>query len=136
MFWISEAYAMSPGGAGGEPDILTSMAPLILMFAVFYFLLIRPQQKRAKQHKEMIQSLRKGDEVITSGGLCGRVVDTQEETVTLDLGKTEVTIIRSAVSSMATVPMPKEKKGKKDSKKSEKADKEPAKDDSENTDDE
>ena len=115
---------------------MASVGPLVLMFAVFYFLLIRPQQKRAKQHKEMVNSLRKGDEVITSGGLYGRIVDTQEETVTLDLGKTEVTIIRSAISSMATVPMPKDKKGKKDNKKAEKTDKEPAKDDSENADEE
>lgn len=136
MFWISEAYAMSLGGAGGEPDIFTSMAPLILMFAVFYFLLIRPQQKRAKQHKEMVNSLRKGDEVITSGGMYGRVVDVQDDTVTLDLGKTEVTILRSAVSAMSTVPMPKEKKGKKD-KKSEKTDKEQtAKGDTDNADEE
>ena len=74
MFWTTTAYAMGAGGQGGEGDPLMSLLPLILMFAVFYFLLIRPQQKRSKEHKTMLEALRKGDDIITNGGLCGRMV--------------------------------------------------------------
>ncbi len=68
---IAPAYAQAGGGGGGF-DIL-SLMPLILIFAVFYFLLIRPQQKKMKQHKEMIAGLRRGDRIVTGGGIFGRV---------------------------------------------------------------
>ena len=68
---IAPAYAQAGGGLGGF-DIVT-LAPLILIFAVFYFLLIRPQQKKAKQHKEMIASLKRGDRIVTGGGIVGRI---------------------------------------------------------------
>ena len=139
MFWTTTAYAMSQGGQGGENDPLMSLLPLILMFAVFYFLLIRPQQKRAKEHKALVESLRKGDDVITNGGLCGRIVDTQEETVTVDLGETKVTVLRSAIASMPLrQSKEKAKPAKKDGKKAEKKPEEPAakSDDSADTTDE
>ncbi len=122
MFWTSTAYAMAGGGQGGQSDPTMTMLMMVLMFAVFYFLLIRPQQKRAKEHKQMVNSLRKGDEVITNGGLCGRVVDTQEQTVTVDLGETKVTVLRSAIASVpAASALPaKDRKSKKDAKKTEK----------------
>lgn len=74
------AMGMGSGGAGsagGGPGggMMGSLLPLLLMFLVFYILLIRPQQKRTKQHKELLNSLKKGDEVITSGGLFGKVTD-------------------------------------------------------------
>ncbi len=72
---ISPAYAQA---AGGEPSIFVSLLPLILIFVVFWFLLIRPQQKRMREHKEMVQATKKGDKIITSGGIYGtvaRVVD-------------------------------------------------------------
>ena len=72
---ISPAYAQA---AGGEPSFLVSLLPLILIFVVFWFLLIRPQQKRMREHKEMVQATKKGDKIITSGGLYGtvaRVID-------------------------------------------------------------
>ncbi|MBL4721388.1 MAG: preprotein translocase subunit YajC [Alphaproteobacteria bacterium] len=68
--FISEAWAQ---GAGGGGDMITSFLPLILIFAVFYFLLIRPQQKKAKAHQEMISNLHRGDKVITGGGVHGTV---------------------------------------------------------------
>jgi preprotein translocase subunit YajC len=72
---ISPAYAQA---AGGEPSFLVSLLPLILIFVVFWFLLIRPQQKRMREHKEMVQATKKGDKIITSGGIYGtvaRVID-------------------------------------------------------------
>ncbi len=68
-FFISDALAQSGGEAGG----FLSLVPLILIFVLFYFLLIRPQQKRAKKHKQLVASLKVGDEVVTSGGLVGRI---------------------------------------------------------------
>ena len=75
--FASVAHAMGTAGAGqaGGADALMQFVPLIAMLAIFYFLLIRPQQKRAKQHKAMLEALKKGDQVLTTGGLVGRVVD-------------------------------------------------------------
>jgi preprotein translocase subunit YajC len=75
---ISEAYAQA---AGGTTDMLTSLLPLVLIFVVFYFLLIRPQQKKMKDHKAMIEAVRRGDMVTTSGGIIGKVTKVQEDGV-------------------------------------------------------
>jgi preprotein translocase subunit YajC len=69
------------GGASG----LTSFIPLIFMFAIFYLLLIRPQQKKAKEHKVLLESLKKGDQVITAGGIHGKVTSVDENVVTLEI---------------------------------------------------
>ena len=69
--FISPAYAQSPFG-GGSTDMITSLLPFILIFVIMYFLILRPQQKRVKSHAEMVKNVRKGDTVITSGGLIGR----------------------------------------------------------------
>jgi preprotein translocase subunit YajC len=72
LMLISPAYAQSPFG-GGSTDMITSLLPFVLIFVIMYFLILRPQQKRVKQHAEMVKNVRKGDTVITSGGLVGRV---------------------------------------------------------------
>ncbi|OQX73837.1 MAG: preprotein translocase subunit YajC [Campylobacteraceae bacterium 4484_4] len=68
-----------------QGDLLTSLLPLIVLFGIFYFLIIRPQQKQAKQHKEMLESLKKGDRIITSGGLIGEVVKPEEDFIKVKL---------------------------------------------------
>lgn len=105
---IDVAYAMggSPQGeqAGGAGAVLTNLLPLILIFVIFYFLLIRPQQKRAKEHRQMLESLKKGDKVITSGGIYGVVEGVGTNTVTVKiaenvkvkLGKGNIAAIRPA----------------------------------------
>lgn len=70
--FISEAWAQG-GPAGGDSNMILQLLPMLLIFVVFYFLLIRPQQKKMKAHKEMIGNLRRGDKIITSGGLAGTV---------------------------------------------------------------
>ncbi|HYH38358.1 MAG TPA: preprotein translocase subunit YajC [Azospirillum sp.] len=77
--FVSTAYAQTAGGAAGG-DMLVQFAPLILIFVVFYFLLIRPQQKKQKEHKAMLDSIRRGDRVVTGGGIIGTVskVDNDE----------------------------------------------------------
>jgi preprotein translocase subunit YajC len=84
---IGIAYAMggNPAQQGGGSGGLEGIFMLLAMFAIFYFLLIRPQQKRAKQHKEMIEALKAGDQVVTAGGIHGRVVAVQEKVVTLEI---------------------------------------------------
>lgn len=117
MFWTTAAHAMGgAGGAGGAEGAagFASFIPLILMFAVFYFLLIRPQQKRAKEHKSMISSLKRGDEVMTTGGLLGRIVEAGEDFLVLDLGETKVKVARGHVAGMVGASRPAvEKKSKK-----------------------
>jgi preprotein translocase subunit YajC len=88
-----------PGG-GGEAGLLGSFAPFILIFVVFYFLLIRPQQKKAKTHREMLAALKKGDAVITAGGLYGRIVETRDDVIVVDLGETTVTMGRGYISGV------------------------------------
>ncbi len=81
---ISPAFAQA---AGGSPESsLMSFIPLILMFVVLYFLMIRPQMKRAKEHKSMLAALSKGDEVVTAGGVVGRITEIDEAYVTLNVG--------------------------------------------------
>jgi preprotein translocase subunit YajC len=84
MSGIAYAMAGNPGQSGGGSG-LEGIFMLLAMFAIFYFLLIRPQQKRAKQHKEMIQALKAGDQVVTAGGIHGRVVSVQDTLVTLEI---------------------------------------------------
>ena len=87
MFFVSEAFAMAgnQGQEGSASGGFEGIFMLLAMFAIFYFLLIRPQQKRAKQHKEMINALKAGDQVITAGGIHGRVVSVQESVVTVEI---------------------------------------------------
>ena len=93
------AYAMgSQAGGGAAGGGMLTFLPLILLFAVFYFLLIRPQQKRAKQHKQFMQNLKKGDTVITSGGLYGKITGITDEAITIEIAeKVRVKVSRSAV---------------------------------------
>jgi len=99
-FLISNALAQSTGGAGpGSP--LGSIIPLILIFVVFYFLLIRPQQKRAKEHKQMVSTLAKGDEVVTNGGLMGQVKKVADSFLELEVAEgTVLKIQRQAISAV------------------------------------
>jgi preprotein translocase subunit YajC len=99
-FFISDAYAQgAPGGAAPYGDIMF----LILLFAVFYFLLIRPQQKRAKEHKKMVEAVAKGDEVVTNGGILGKVVEVGEGFLTVNIADgVDVKLQRSSVA--ATLP--------------------------------
>jgi preprotein translocase subunit YajC len=76
--FISTAFAQTAGGSASGSGILVQMAPLVLIFVVFYFLLIRPQQKRMKAHKAKIDAVKKGDQVITGGGLLGKVMRVDE----------------------------------------------------------
>ncbi len=97
---ISPAYAQA-AGAPGQLDMLTSFLPMAAIFVVFYFLLIRPQQKRAREQKDLLAALEKGNEVITVGGVVGRITKINEQYVTLEVATgVEMTMQRSAVSQL------------------------------------
>lgn len=96
-FLIANAYAQDAAQPGG----LMQFLPLILIFAVFYFLLIRPQMKRAKEHRNLVANLAKGDEVVTNGGLLGRIVDLGDSFLTLELAdNVQIKLQRQAVTSV------------------------------------
>jgi preprotein translocase subunit YajC len=103
--FISPAYAQAAGGGGGS-DFLIQLLPLVLIFVVFYFLIIRPQQKKAKEHKAMIDALKRGDRIVTGGGLIGtvqRVVDDREAVIEIADG-VRVRILRAMVVEITAKP--------------------------------
>src|SRR4051812_49872044 len=97
---ITPAYAQSP--FGGSTDMLTSLLPFVLIFVIMYFLILRPQQKRVKQHAEMVKNVRKGDTVVTSGGLLGRITKViDDDTIEVEVADgVRVRQMRSMVSDV------------------------------------
>lgn len=99
--FISNAYAQSPLDSVGLSSNLTSFLPLVLMFVVMYFLMIRPQQKRAKEQRAMMEALAKSDEVVTAGGILGRITKVTDAYVTVELAAgTEVVLQKSSVTML------------------------------------
>lgn len=89
-FFISDAYAQAAGGS----ESLLSLAPLVLIFVVFYFLLIRPQSKRQKEHKEMVENMSTGDEVTTAGGILGKVTEVKDNFVKIQVADNVVVTVQ------------------------------------------
>jgi preprotein translocase subunit YajC len=99
-FFISDALAEAPAG-GAAADPLISLLPLVLFAVVFYFLLIRPQSKRQKEHKRMVEALAKGDEVVTVGGVAGRITDLGDNFIAVEVADgVQIKVRRSAVESV------------------------------------
>lgn len=104
---IAHAMGAAPQGGAAAPDglggILAGPLPmLVLMFAIFYFLLIRPQQKKAKQHKEMLAAIKVGDKVLTGGGFYGRIVEIDQDVLTVELSENvRVKLNRAYISGPA-----------------------------------
>jgi preprotein translocase subunit YajC len=97
---ISSAYAQSTGATGGTENQLFQMWPFLLMFVALYFLMVRPQMKRQKEHKNMIESLQKGDEVVVAGGVVGKITKLQDAYMHVEIApNVEVVVQRSAVTS-------------------------------------
>ncbi|RME34532.1 MAG: preprotein translocase subunit YajC [Gammaproteobacteria bacterium] len=97
-FLIANAWAAEPAPQGGG---LMSLLPLLILFAAFWFLMIRPQMKKAKEHRQMVESLSKGDEIATNGGLVGRIVDLGDNFILLEVAKgVQVKVQRFAVSAV------------------------------------
>ncbi len=103
---ISNAYAQAAGGAASDPlSGLTGLLPIILMFVVLWFLMIRPQMKKAKEQKTMVEALAKGDEVLTQGGIAGRITKVGENYLTLEVSTLkdspiEIIVQKNAVATL------------------------------------
>jgi preprotein translocase subunit YajC len=99
-FFISDALAEAPAAAS-QGDVLSSLLPLVIFGVVLYFLLIRPQVKRQKDHRKMVESLSKGDEVVTSGGMAGKITDMGDNFIELEVSEgVEIKCRRHAVESV------------------------------------
>ncbi|MDM8552585.1 preprotein translocase subunit YajC [Desulfobacterales bacterium HSG2] len=116
---VNVVYAMGQGGAEGAQGGLGAFVPLILMFVIFYFLLIRPQQKKQKEHQEMIRGLRKGDRVMLNGGIYGRITSLDESTLSVEIAdKVRVKVNRSYVAALTHGQTEKESKAEPEKLKS------------------
>ena len=116
---ISTAATSADGGAGGIASMLTMLIPLALIIVFFYFFIIRPEKKRNKEMQNMLDSIQVADEVITNGGIIGRVLSVKEDTVLIETGsdRTKIRVLKSAIAKNNTVheeaPAKKKKKGDK-----------------------
>jgi preprotein translocase subunit YajC len=99
--FISNAYAQAAAPAGGSAGGLMSFLPIILMFVVLYFLMIRPQMKRQKEQKAMIEAIAKGDEVVTAGGIIGKVTKVADAYITLEVAEgTEIVMQKASITML------------------------------------
>ncbi len=98
--FVTPAYAQAAGGAGGAAG-LASFLPLVLIFVIMYFLMIRPQMKRAKEHKALLEGLQKNDEVLTQGGIVGKVVSISDAYVTVEVAtNTQIIVQKQAIGAV------------------------------------
>lgn len=105
--FISEAYAQTAGAPDPTTGLIMQIAPLILIFVVFYFLLIRPQQQARKRHMEMIAALKKNDIVVTSGGMIGKVKGVADDEVRVELApNVEVRVLRHTIAEVRSKTEP------------------------------
>ena len=106
MFFISDAFAQTAAG-GDTAGLITSLLPMILIFVAFWFFLIRPQQKRQKEHAKMVDALTKGDEVLTAGGIAGRVVEVRDDYMVVQIATVKeepVTLTMQRVAVQTVLP--------------------------------
>ena len=105
--FATPAFAQAAGGAGGAAGGLISFAPILLIFVIMYFLMIRPQQKKVKEHRAMIDALRRGDQVVTAGGLIGKVVKVAEGEAEIELApNVKVRVVKATISQVTSKTEP------------------------------
>lgn len=94
-------FAFAQSAATQQPSMIVSFMPLILIFIIFYFLLIRPQQKRAKEHKALLESIKRGDEILTGGGIIGKVTKADPTELIVEIStKVNIKVLRSTVADV------------------------------------
>jgi preprotein translocase subunit YajC len=105
--FATAAFAQTTGTPGGAAGGLISFVPIILIFAIMYFLMIRPQQKKVKEHRAMVEAVRRGDQVITSGGLIGKVTKVADSELEVELApNVKVRVVRSTISQVVSKTEP------------------------------
>jgi preprotein translocase subunit YajC len=112
--FVTPAYAQAAGGAPGGGELLTMIMPIAMIMIVFYFLLIRPQQRKMKEHQQMISKVARGDTVVTSGGLIGKVTKlTDEKELQVEVGdNVKIRVLRHAISEVRAKGEPVKAEGK------------------------
>ncbi|MCB1883212.1 MAG: preprotein translocase subunit YajC [Geminicoccaceae bacterium] len=104
LFSTAQAQTAAPAASG---DFLVSMLPLVLIFVVFYFLLIRPQQQRMKAHRKLIEAVKRGDEVVTAGGIYGKVTRVEDMTLTVQIAKdVDVKVAKGTITDVLNKTVP------------------------------
>lgn len=105
--FVTPAFAQAAGAPAGGAAAFGSFIPLILVFVIMYFLMIRPQQKKMKEHRSMVEALKKGDEVVTSGGIIGKVVAVRDGEVEVEVSPgVKVRVVRSTINSVVARTTP------------------------------
>jgi len=113
MAWITPAYAEAGGGDSG----FASLIPLVLIMVIFYFLLIRPQQKKLKEHRRLVDELKKGDSILTGGGLYGRVINVKDDVLQIEIAEgVRVKVKRDTIAGLTDIEPEKPVKGKRNKK--------------------
>ncbi|TBN41857.1 preprotein translocase subunit YajC [Paracoccus subflavus] len=101
--FVTPAYAQATAAAPGAGAAFAQFIPLILIFAIMYFLMIRPQQKRAKQHREMVAALKKGDQIVTQGGIIGKVASVRDDELEVEIANgVRVRVVRGTVAQVVS----------------------------------
>ena len=104
--FVTPAYAQAAGGAGGAAG-LASFLPLVLIFVIMYFLILRPQQKRMKEQRNMIAELKRGDQVVTQGGIIGKITDVKDDEVTVEIAQgVKIRVVRATIAQVVSQPKP------------------------------
>ena len=104
--FVTPAYAQAAGGAGGAGAI-AQFVPLILIFVIMYFLILRPQQKRMKEQRNMIAELKRGDQVVTQGGIIGKITDVKVDEVTVEIAQgVKIRVVRATIAQVVSQPKP------------------------------
>jgi preprotein translocase subunit YajC len=107
MLFATPAYAQTVAPGGAFESAMTSIFPLLLLLVPFYFLILRPQSQRAKQHKAMVEALKRGDNVITSSGFVGKIAKVEENEVLIELGdNVKVRMLKAYVTEVRSKPVP------------------------------
>lgn len=104
--FVTPAYAQAAGGAGGAGAI-AQFVPLLLIFVIMYFLILRPQQKRMKEQRNMIAELKRGDQVVTQGGIIGKITDVKDDEVTVEIAQgVKIRVVRATIAQVVSQPKP------------------------------
>ena len=105
--FITPAFAQAAGDSGGGTAMFVQFFPLLAIFALAYFMLIRPQNKRMKEHRDMVAALRPRDTVVTQGGIIGKVVKVADDMVTVEIAKdVQVQVVKSTITEVRSKPQP------------------------------
>jgi len=99
--FITEAFAQTGGAASSSSSLIIQFAPILLIFVIMYFLILRPQRTKAKQHQEMVANVRRGDTVVTSGGLIGKVAKVEDSEIQVELAEgVRVRVVRGTIAEV------------------------------------